>query len=110
MKRVAARALRVAAGAWLALALSCGPAGAQPPGDVEYIVPVVALVHEENLQPHLDRLWQARIPYYVAPIPTAKGLVYRLRVGPFADRAEAERMRAQLKRMGFDPEAVTIMK
>jgi len=108
--RAGGRLLQAAAGVLLTLALSCGLAGAQARTDVEYIVPVVALAREEGLQPLVDRLWEARIPYYVAPIATAKGLVYRLRVGPFADRAEAERMRARLKGMGFDPSPVTEMK
>lgn len=111
--RRAGPGLRVAATAMLVLVLAGGAAqaaetreAAARDQDVEFIVPVIALANEKNLQALVDRLWEARIPYYVEPIATARGLVYRVRVGPFADRAEATRARRQLEGMGLDPDPV----
>jgi cell division septation protein DedD len=108
------RAQRAAATALLGLALACGAARAaetREPAvrdeDPEFIVPVVALADERNLQALVDRLWQARIPYYVEPIATARGPVHRVRVGPFGARADAVRARTQLEGMGLEPGPVT---
>ena len=114
-RRAHGRWLPVAAGGMLALVLCCGfhsalvaaPQVASSSGkDVEFFVPVVALADSRNLRALLDRLAAARIPYYVEPIVTERGLVHRVRVGPYSDRAEAERAREQLKGMRLSPDDV----
>jgi DedD protein len=49
------------------------------------------------------KLKAARIPYYTEPVATAQGTVTRVRAGPYATRAAAERALKQIKALGFKP-------
>jgi len=113
--RAPRRRLPIAACGMLVLLLTCGFDAAQARAlrvaspsdtDAEFIVPVAALADPRNLKALVDRLWAARIPYYVQPIVTVRGTVYRVRVGPFADRAQAERARERLEGMRLSPDEV----
>ena len=71
--------------------------------DPEFIVPVVALADRAHVNRVSDRLHAARMPYFIEPIATERGTVYRIRTGPFASRARADEAVVQLQRMGLSP-------
>jgi DedD protein len=50
-----------------------------------------------NPQPVLAKLGQAKIRYYTESVATSKGPVTRVRVGPFASKAQAEKALRKLK-------------
>jgi DedD protein len=70
---------------------------------VEYVVPVIALANVDKVKEQTARLAAAKLPYYTEPVATAKGSVTRIRAGPFADRAAAEKAAEKLRGMGFNP-------
>jgi len=69
----------------------------------QFVVPVAALASPEKVKELADRLAEAKLPYYTEPIATAKGPVTRVRVGPFGDRAAAEKALERLKSLGLKP-------
>jgi DedD protein len=71
--------------------------------NVEFVVPVAALADPEKVKALTERLAAAKLPYYTEPIATASGQVTRVRAGPFADRAAADRALDKLKGMGLKP-------
>jgi len=66
----------------------------------EFMVPVGAFA---NVEPVIAKLAAAKIPYYTQPVATAGGTVTRVRAGPFATQAEAEKAAQALKGLGFKP-------
>ncbi|HSH06531.1 MAG TPA: SPOR domain-containing protein [Burkholderiales bacterium] len=70
---------------------------------VEFVVPVAALADPDKVKALTERLAAAKIPYYTEPIASAQGPVTRVRVGPFANRAAADRAQEKLKGMGLKP-------
>jgi DedD protein len=72
--------------------------------NAEYIVPVGAFA---NPDPVIVKLAQAKLRYYTENVATAKGTVTRVRAGPFATKAEADKAVAALKRLGLNPGAVS---
>jgi len=71
--------------------------------NVEFVVPVAALADADKVKALTARLAAAKIPYYTEPVATAKGSVTRVRVGPFANRAAADRAAEKLTGMGLKP-------
>jgi len=71
--------------------------------NVEYVVPVIALANTDKVKALTARLAAAKMPYYTEPVATAQGPVTRVRVGPFANRAAAEKAIEKLKGMGLNP-------
>jgi DedD protein len=71
--------------------------------DAAFIVPVAALANADKVKQLTARLAAAKMPYYTEPIATAQGTVTRVRAGPFADRATAEKALEKLKGMGLKP-------
>ena len=69
----------------------------------QFVVPVAALANAEKLKELVARLNEAKLPYYTEPIATAQGQVTRVRVGPFDDRAAAEKAAERLKTLGLKP-------
>lgn len=69
-----------------------------------FVVPVGAYADPDRV---IAKLKSAKIPYYTEPVATAKGTVIRVRAGPYASRAEAERALRQIKALGFKPGSVT---
>jgi DedD protein len=53
-----------------------------------------------------DRLRKAGLPPYTERVETAEGMRYRVRVGPYASREDAERVRARLKSLGLSANVV----
>jgi len=68
--------------------------------NAEYVVPVGAFA---NVDPVIAKLAAAKVPYYTQAVPTAGGTVTRVRAGPFASQAEAEKAVQTLKGLGFKP-------
>ena len=66
-------------------------------------MPVIALANVDKVKEQTARLAAAKLPYYTEPVATAQGSVTRIRAGPFADRAAAEKAAEKLKGMGFNP-------
>jgi DedD protein len=54
-----------------------------------------------------ERLKKAGLPPYTERIDTAEGARYRVRVGPYASRDEAERVRGRLKALGINANIVS---
>jgi len=72
----------------------------------QFIVPVAALANADKLKELVARLNEAKLPYYTEPVATAQGQVTRVRVGPFEDRAAAEKAAERLKTLGLKPGSV----
>ncbi len=60
-----------------------------------------------NPEPVIAKLAQAKLRYYTESVATAKGTVTRVRAGPFATKAEAEKAIGTLKGLGLSPGAVS---
>ena len=73
----------------------------------QFVVPVAAFASPEKVKELAARLAEAKLPYYTEPVATAQGPVTRVRVGPFGDRAAAEKALEQLKLLGLKPGGVT---
>ena len=72
----------------------------------QFVVPVAALASPEKIKELAARLAEAKLPYYTEPIATAKGQVTRVRVGPFGDRAAAEKALERLRLLGLKPGSI----
>jgi DedD protein len=72
-------------------------------GGEQFVVPVAALASAEKVKELVTRLSEAKLPYYTEPVATAQGQVTRIRVGPFDDRAAAEKAAERLKTLGLKP-------
>lgn len=70
----------------------------------EFIVPVGAFA---NPAPVTAKLAGAKVKYYTENVPTSKGSVTRVRAGPFATKAEADKALETLKTLGFKPGQVS---
>jgi len=72
--------------------------------NAEYVIQVGAFA---NPEPVIAKLAQAKLRYYTESVATAKGQVTRVRAGPFATKAEADKAMGTLKGLGFNPVAVS---
>jgi DedD protein len=66
----------------------------------QFVVPAGAYVDPAAV---VEKLKEAKIPYYTEPIATKAGTVTRVRAGPFASRDAAEKVLQQLKGLGLKP-------
>jgi DedD protein len=71
-----------------------------PAAGEQFMVPAGAYVDPAAVT---EKLKAAKIPYYTEPIATKDGTVTRVRAGPFASRAAADRVQKQLKDLGLKP-------
>ena len=69
-------------------------------GGEQFMVPAGAYVDPVGV---IEKLKNAKIPYYTEPIATKEGTVTRVRAGPFASRDAAEKVLQQLKGLGLKP-------
>ena len=69
-------------------------------GGEQFMVPAGAYVDPAGI---IEKLKEARIPYYTEPIATKQGTVTRVRAGPFASRDAADKALQQLKDLGLKP-------
>lgn len=73
-------------------------------GEAGFVVQVGAFA---NPEPVIAKLAAAKMRYYTERVATSKGDVTRVRAGPFATRAEAEKAIGTLKRLGLNPGGVS---
>jgi len=66
----------------------------------QFMVPAGAYVDPAGI---IEKLKEARIPYYTESIATKQGTVTRVRAGPFASRDAADKALQQLKDLGLKP-------
>ena len=71
-----------------------------------YVVQVAALNDADKAKQMQEQIAAAGVKSYTEVVPIAKGQVTRVRAGPFASRAEAEKIRDQLKGMGLNGNVV----
>ena len=76
------------------------PAPAPAPVGEQFMVPAGAYADPAGV---IDKLKTAKIPYYTEPIATKDGTVTRVRAGPFASRATADKVQKQLRDLGLKP-------
>jgi DedD protein len=67
-----------------------------------FVVQVAALNSAAKVKELQSKLKAANITSYTQKIVTTNGEVSRIRVGPFANKAEAEKMRAKLVKIGLN--------
>jgi DedD protein len=67
-----------------------------------FVVQVAALNSAAKIKELQGKLKAANITSYTQKIITTNGEVSRIRVGPFANKAEAEKMRAKLVKLGLN--------
>jgi len=72
--------------------------------NVQYVVPVGAYADPDDA---IAKLKAAKIPYYTERVPTEKGVVTRVRAGPYASRDAAERALKRIQSLGFKAGSVT---
>jgi DedD protein len=68
--------------------------------NAELVIPVGAFA---NPDPVMAKLSEAKVRYYTEKVTTSSGTVTRVRAGPFATRAQAERALETLKGLGLKP-------
>lgn len=73
-------------------------------GEAGFVVQVGAFA---NPDPVIAKLSAAKMRYYTEKVATSKGDVTRVRAGPFATRAEAEKAIGTLKKLGLSPGGVS---
>jgi len=71
-----------------------------------YVVQVAALTDAGKAKQMQAQIAAAGVKSYTEVVPIVKGQVTRVRAGPFASRAEAEKIRDQLKGMGLSGNVV----
>jgi DedD protein len=69
----------------------------------QFVVPAGAYVDPTGV---VEKLKEAKIPFYTEPIATKDGTVTRVRAGPFASRDAAEKVLQQLKGLGLKPGSI----
>lgn len=69
----------------------------------QYYVAVGAFANPEAV---IAQLAEAKLPYFTEELPVAKGKVTRVRAGPFASKAAAEKAADRLKGLGLKPGSV----
>jgi DedD protein len=72
----------------------------------KFAVQAAATSTEAAARELADRLRKAGLPPYTERVETAEGMRYRVRVGPYASREDAERVRARLKSLGLSANVV----
>jgi DedD protein len=83
------------------------PKPASKPGTGKFVVQVIALADAEKAKGMQSQIAAAGIQSYTEVVKTAKGDVTRVRAGPFATRAAAEKAREQLKALGMNGNVTT---
>ncbi len=72
----------------------------------KFAVQAAATSSEAAAKDLSERLKKAGLPSYTEPVQIAEGTRYRVRLGPYATREEAERVRARLKSLGISANVV----
>lgn len=77
------------------------------PAAGRFVVQVIALADAEKAKQMQEKIAASGIKSYTEVVKTAKGDVTRVRAGPFASRAAAEKAREQLKALGMNGNITT---
>ena len=80
---------------------------AAKPAAGKFVVQVIALADAEKAKGMQQQIAAAGIKSYTEIVKTAKGDVTRVRAGPFATRAAADKAREQLKALGMSGNVIT---
>lgn len=73
-----------------------------------FAVQAAAPASEKAARDLADRMKKAGFNSYIEKVDTKDGTRFRVRLGPYATREEAERVRAKLKSLGFAGNLVTV--
>lgn len=84
------------------------PAPTAAPAPTRFIVQVGAFADPEKANETRRRLEAAGLKTYTQAIDTAAGLRIRVRVGPFSQRADAEKAAAQVVQLGMSGSVLTL--
>ncbi len=79
---------------------------ARKPGQL--VVQVVAVRDPAAAKQLYDKARSLKFPAYTEKIDVTNGVVTRVRVGPYANKAQAESARAKLAQAGFEAKIVTL--
>jgi len=79
---------------------------AKPAGKERWSVQVGSYAALENARTAEGKLKAAGLPTQFGPVDTAKGVLYRVRVGPLPDEAAAQAAKAKAVQLGFAQAAV----
>ncbi len=74
----------------------------------KYVIQVAALAAQDKVDELQSKLSAAGIKSYSQKVNTASGERTRVRVGPFANKEEAEKVRAKLSKMGLSGSLVPV--
>jgi DedD protein len=77
------------------------------PSDTRYLVQVAAVTSQEKVDELQSKLKEAGIKSYTQKVTTSSGALTRIRVGPFANKEEAEKVRARLSKIGLSSSLAT---
>lgn len=77
-------------------------APAAPAGE-QFMVQVGAFASPDKVREITDQLKEAKLPHYTESVATAKGVVTRVRLGPFASKDAAEKARERARALGLNP-------
>jgi DedD protein len=77
------------------------------PSDTHYLVQVAAVTSQEKVDELQSKLKEAGIKSYTQKVTTSSGALTRVRVGPFANKEEAEKVRARLSKIGLSSSLAT---
>jgi cell division septation protein DedD len=75
------------------------PATAQKPSTSDWFLQVGAYSTQAVADGQVAKLKQLNVPAFVDVTPASK--LFRVRIGPYADRAEAEQVKSRIARQGF---------
>jgi DedD protein len=67
----------------------------------KFVIQVAALASQEKVNELQGKLKSAGIKSYSQKVPTQAGERIRIRIGPFASKEEADRMRTKIGKLGF---------
>lgn len=76
--------------------------GAAPASPAEgFVVQLAAFADDKGANALANKLKRANYAAFVEPVSTSRGMLWRVRVGGYASRAEADAARARLKEEGY---------
>ena len=78
------------------------PSKAEEKKPGKYVIQVAALATKEKIDELQSKLKSAGIKSYTQKIATASGDRTRIRIGPFANKEEAEKVRARIVKLGLN--------
>lgn len=90
---------------------SAAPASAKPTQEIQkgkFVLQVAALASADKVKELQDRLSKAGISTYTEKVKVSNGEQIRVRVGPFASREDADKMRRKLSGMGLNGMVVPV--